>query len=281
MTTIKALSYVRVTGADLEAWDRYATEVLGLAPIRDGERLTLRLDERNYRFDIRTDGPAETVMGWDVATKADLETLATALDKAGIGFTVGDAETLADRDVLAQITFSDPYGLKHEAVVGARLGLRPVHFSRKLSAYTTGQLGLGHFAVGVPDLEAATEFYSTVLGFRLTDAMPGLFSFMRVNPRHHSIALMQHDTAEIHHMLLQVDELEDVGRAYDAATSNGSLRKSLGQHTNDGLVSFYTETPAGWEVELGTGGMEIDDDTWIVRQVGRPFSACGHKALTS
>ena len=281
MTTIKALSYVRVTGADLDAWDQYATEVLALAPIRDGQRLTLRLDERNYRFDIRADGAAETVMGWDVATKADLETLATALDKAGISFTVGGADTLADRDVLAQIAFSDPYGLKHEAVVGARLGLRPVHFSRKLSNYTTGDLGLGHFAVGVPDLEAATEFYSTVLGFRLTDSMPGLFSFMRVNPRHHSIALMQYDTAEIHHMLLQVDELEDVGRAYDAATANGSLRKSLGQHTNDGLVSFYTETPAGWEVELGTGGMQIDDATWVVRQVGRPFSAWGHKALSS
>lgn len=277
--TLKALSYVRITGADLDAWNEYAIGVLALDPEREGERLRLRLDERHYRFDVRSAGPAATVLGWDVATEADLESLRAGLDRAGVEVTVGDEETVHDRGVLAQIAFTDPSGLEHEVVYGARLGLRPVHFSRALSSYTTGALGLGHVAVGVPDLSAAAEFYTGVLGFRTTDVTPGLFAFLHLNARHHSIALMRYDRAEVHHLLLQVGSLTDVGRALDVATERGLLRKTLGQHTNDEVVSFYSRTPAGWDVELGTGGILIDEHEWTVRQVGRPFSAWGHKSV--
>ncbi len=277
--TIKALSYVRVTGADLDAWEHFATTILGLDPVRDGDRMTIRLDERAYRFDLRSSGPSKTVMGWDVKDARSLDDLRQALQKAGIEYSDGGAGELVDRQVLGLLSFADPDGLEHEVVCGAAFDAPPVTFSRHVTGYETGTLGLGHFAVGVPDLEGATEFYKDVLGFRSTDIMPGLFSFMRVNPRHHSIALMQYDRAEIHHMHLLANTLEDVGRAYDAALAGDLVRKSLGQHNNDGLVSFYCETPAGWEIEFGFGGIRVDDDEWLVRKVDRPFSLWGHNPV--
>ena len=39
---------------------------------------------------------------------------------------------------------------------------------------------------------------------------------------------------------------------------------SLGRHTNDLMTSFYVRTPSGFEIEYGTGGRLIDDDTWKV-----------------
>ena len=42
------------------------------------------------------------------------------------------------------------------------------------------------------------------------------------------------------------------------------LAMSLGRHTNDLMTSFYVRTPSGFEIEYGTGGLVVDDDTWTV-----------------
>ena len=51
---------------------------------------------------------------------------------------------------------------------------------------------------------------------------------------------------------------------------------TLGRHTNDRMTSFYVRTPSGFEIEYGTGGLLVDDATWVVR----PYDAgsvWGHK----
>ena len=57
---------------------------------------------------------------------------------------------------------------------------------------STGEGGLGHIVLIVPDLEAATEFYVRLLGFRHSDDIEsGLkLRFLHCNPRHHTVALV-------------------------------------------------------------------------------------------
>jgi 3,4-dihydroxy-9,10-secoandrosta-1,3,5(10)-triene-9,17-dione 4,5-dioxygenase len=63
--------------------------------------------------------------------------------------------------------------------------------------------------------------------------------------------------------MLEVHDLDDVGRAYDLVRERGlSLAMDLGRHTNDLMTSFYVRTPSGFELEYGTGGVVIDDDVW-------------------
>jgi hypothetical protein len=38
---------------------------------------------------------------------------------------------------------------------------------------------------------------------------------------------------------------------------------TLGRHSNDLAVSFYVRTPSGVQVEYGSGGVDIDDETWV------------------
>ena len=38
----------------------------------------------------------------------------------------------------------------------------------------------------------------------------------------------------------------------------------LGRHCNDQVISFYVVTPSGWAIEIGWGGLHIDDDIWHV-----------------
>ena len=54
---------------------------------------------------------------------------------------------------------------------------------------------IGHVVLNVSDLEAATRFYTDVLGLRVTDRypdsmMPGGMVFLCVNVDHHGIALV-------------------------------------------------------------------------------------------
>ena len=42
---------------------------------------------------------------------------------------------------------------------------------RPMSGFVTGEQGLGHVVLIVPDLAAAEAFYTDVLGFRLSDSV--------------------------------------------------------------------------------------------------------------
>jgi 3,4-dihydroxy-9,10-secoandrosta-1,3,5(10)-triene-9,17-dione 4,5-dioxygenase len=47
------------------------------------------------------------------------------------------------------------------------------------------------------------------------------------------------------------------------------------------MVSFYVRTPGGFDIEYGTGGLRVDDTTWVTRETttislwGHSFAAPG------
>jgi extradiol dioxygenase len=82
----------------------------------------------------------------------------------------------------------------------------------------------------------------------------------------------------LHHIMVQLETLDDVGSAYDLVQSRGiPLTMTLGRHSNDEMVSFYVRTPSGFEIEYGWGALEVDDD-WTVKQFNQ-ISVWGHKMV--
>jgi hypothetical protein len=85
----------------------------------------------------------------------------------------------------------------------------------------------------------------------------------------------------MHHFMLEVGAMEDVGRAYDRCLDAGvTIVNTLGMHPNDRTFSFYARTPSGFEVEVGWGGCKIDDATWEVRTYDR-MSTWGHRPVSA
>jgi hypothetical protein len=46
------------------------------------------------------------------------------------------------------------------------------------------------------------------------------------------------------------------------------------------MTSFYVTTPSGFQIEYGSGGVVIDDDTWQIAHYDA-VSAWGHKYIAA
>jgi len=283
MTEIRSLGYLRIEATDPNAWRDFGTKLLGLTEGRGPEpgAVYLRMDDFPARF-VVVPGESDRLLasGWEVASQADLAALATRLEAAGVPVKAGSPDELAGRRVAGLISFEDPSGHQLEVFWGAGLDNRPAFCPYGIK-FVTGDYGMGHVVIPATDDDASMEFYLGVLGFRLRDTMavaPELFGrpaggpsammrFLGVNARHHSLALapMSSPTGCIH-VMVEVASLDDVGRAMDrCARRGGKQSASLGRHANDNMVSFYLQTPAGFDIEYGTDGLLVDDATWVSR----------------
>jgi hypothetical protein len=111
---------------------------------------------------------------------------------------------------------------------------------------------------------------------------PPTLSFLGCNSRHHSIAIVDAPMDAFHHFMVEVEELDMVGRAYDDVQERElQLVLTLGRHWNDHMTSFYVESPSGVAVEVGWGGRRIDRATWTTVRGTTEFSFWGHKPMTA
>jgi catechol 2,3-dioxygenase-like lactoylglutathione lyase family enzyme len=138
---------------------------------------------------------------------------------------------------------------------------------------------MGHAVIGVRNYRQAFDFYVNTLGFRVSDTFKNFIAFLHCNPRHHSLALVETDEPGLRHIMLETRSIDDVGAAIDIAKKRGELTRTLGRHTNDKAVSFYVETPGGFEIEYGWSGLQLDDEVAIVRQLAGPTSLWGHELV--
>lgn len=278
---IRALSYVGVEATDLDAWAAFGTEFLGMPVVREGDdRLKLRMDERTYRIDVRR-GTTDRLawLGWEVSSAADLASLDRRLGGLGVPTTRGTADDCTDRGVVDLIRFDDPAGNHLEAFYGQEADFRPIVLTRPMEGYLTDELGMGHAVIGVRNYRETFDFYVNALGFRVSDTFKNFMAFLHCNPRHHSLALVETDEPGLRHIMLETRAIDDVGMAIDIAKKRGELTRTLGRHTNDKAVSFYVETPGGFEIEYGWSGMQLDDEDAIVRQLAGPTSLWGHELV--
>ena len=290
---IRSLGYLRIETTDIAAWREYGLKVLGMVEGTgpDPEALYLRMDEFPARLVI-VPGERDQLdrSGWECATAAELDEIRRRLDAAGIAFKEGSDEELADRRVAGLISFADPSGNLLEVFHGVAL-----HHRRVVSPYghrfVTGEQGLGHVVLSTHDDAAALEFYRDVLGFRLRDSMrlapelvgrpadaePAWLRFFGCNSRHHSLAFLPMPTSSgIVHLMVEVDDVDDVGLTLDRAHRRKvPLSATLGRHVNDLMLSFYMRAPGGFDVEFGTEGRQVDDEQWIARE-STAVSLWGH-----
>ena len=119
---------------------------------------------------------------------------------------------------------------------------------------------IGHVVLNVKDVQRSTEFYTQVLGFRVSDVypdsmMPGKMVFMRFNHDHHGVALVggserEVDNTEMHHMAFQVETLDEVFKARDHLEKNNVHIEFSGRRRAGCQVAVEFRDPDGHFLEI-------------------------------
>jgi len=299
MTELLNIGYVGVGASDLEAWERFLVDFIGMMP---GEKhadgsASYRMDGYQHRLTVEQSNLDDMIfVGWELPNEAALEAYVAQLKSHGLAVERGSADLAAKRKVAGLYTANDPNGFTHEFYYGALLAHVADSFqSKKLSGnFVTGKLGFGHVTSMAFDYQESFDFYRNMLGLRLSDYMteevaPGAVVqaafFHTSGGRHHSLGMgVLKDIPKppggkcVDHLMVEVDNLDDVGLLAQRAEEMGIVSKTLGRHPNDEMLSIYVKTPSGFDFEFGTGGLVIQGDDWSVVEFDS-LSSWGHKKL--
>lgn len=143
---------------------------------------------------------------------------------------------------------------------------------------------ISHVVWGFIDPDEALEFYTTRLGFRLTDIQKGVGCYIRCgrSTNHHNIALASADLPqfgftgkfEFHHVNFGVVDVDEImaGKNFLERQGHDTGGMGLGRHRISSELFFYMKSPAGGEVEYGADCDQVDEH-WRPRVWGATFAA--------
>lgn len=289
-----SLGYLVVETERFADWRRFGRDAIGMhLDDLDSDALRFRLDEQQCRFLLRR-GPAEdvTALGWQVDDHETFDEILGRVHRCGVPVTVGTDEDAALRGVERLVRIPGPNGLAQELYTRA-------HIDGQLSVagkgFVTGEFGLGHVAVTSTRPHQMRGYYNTLLDARLSDFIDETMSgvkvkirFLRVNRRHHSVAIAAVNRLPINpirtrvqHLNIQVAELDDLTDSYQRVRALGfDMALGVGQHTNDRELSYYAVTPSGFEWEVGWNPLVVDESTWK-QTTHQGISIWGHEMQSS
>jgi 2,3-dihydroxybiphenyl 1,2-dioxygenase len=262
-------------------------EVVGLLPgaATPTGAATWRNDQRAHRL-ILEQGPANdaTAIGFEVV---DGPAFDEVVARVGATERPDDAGT---RRVARLARTRAPWGTDVEIVLG--VADDPVPFSSALvpGGFLTDGVGFGHVVLATTEFDESVAFLIDGLGFSQSDWLgmeiaEGIHlevRFFHCNARHHTVALARAPfelPQLLHHVMFEMNDRDDVGTAFDRLwASDLGIPNGLGRHDNDGMFSFYLQTPAGFQVEVGHGARVITED-WDDNRAYDAISAWGHQPL--
>ncbi|MGW8634837.1 VOC family protein [Streptomyces sp. NPDC055793] len=287
------LGYIVIESNRFADWRRFGTDAVGMH-LDDVSRdvMRFRLDEHECRFLIRR-GPAEDVVaiGWHVDDHASFEQIEARIRAHGVPVVRSSDEEAALRGVERMLCFPGPKGIVQEIYTTPVLSSEPLRMLS--SGWVTGDSGMGHVAITSAKPTLMRGYYNTVFDARLTDYIDETISgvklkirFLRVNERHHSIAIaavrglpIDPIRTRVQHLNIQTDSLDDLAQSYERVHELGfDMALSVGQHTNDKELSYYARTPSGFEWEVGWNPILIDESTWEP-STHQGISIWGHKPV--
>ena len=269
MVEVTELGYVGLGVKSLAEWQRFASEIVGLEVADDGEagRRYLRMDYWHHRVFLDEDGTDDLkVLGFRVAGAEEFREMQRQLSDAGVKVTISSPAAADDRRVLELMTLSDASGYPIEIFHGPQVQAdKPFHPGRRMHGrFKTGAGGLGHLiqreTAGFDKTYAFYKLLGMRGGIEYRIPVPGApkpleLMFMHCNERDHTVAFgLPGGDKRINHLMLEVDNLDDVGLTYEIVKQAGvPVAIAPGRHANDHMYSFYFMNPSGWMIEVGWG----------------------------
>jgi catechol 2,3-dioxygenase-like lactoylglutathione lyase family enzyme len=214
MIQVRRLGHATLSTPDLERQVRYYADILGLRVVaRDRDRAILACRSGLEAIALeRGDAIALQRLSFQVAPGSDLAALARELGDRGIK---SERRSAISPGIADALVFADPKGTLIELFADYTFAA-----DDGTQAVVT-PLKLGHVAYRVTDVQQVTNFYTEVLGFRVSDWRDTTFSFLRCNTDHHTVNFVVDPVPQLHHIAFEVKDWPEIHRACDFLAKNG------------------------------------------------------------
>lgn len=127
---------------------------------------------------------------------------------------------------------------------------------------------LAHVVVGSPDPLGSAKFFLEGVGFRMSDQVAGLLTFMRCSSDHHNLLVQPAPVPYLNHYAFEFDDIDAIGAAASRYLSGREERHvvGLGRHAIGSNVFWYMNDPCGTMFEFFSDMDDIpDDEAWTPR----------------
>jgi catechol 2,3-dioxygenase-like lactoylglutathione lyase family enzyme len=262
IVNVKHISHVALKTRDVEGQAAFYTNIVGLGETqRDtAGRVYLRCNANHHALVLvpSTESGLDHY-ALDVGSPAALESAATALSRAGISY---EEETSRELGQGSSLCLRDPDGYIVELIGGM------MQVSLNYGPRAVQPRKLGHVTLLVDDCKRSAEFYSEVLGFRVSDWVDGIFLWMRCNPDHHGLAFAKAGSIKMHHFAFEVIDFSYLARQAEHLMQNGyALLYGPGRHGPGQNQFEYFRDPEKNLVEFMCDLQQIWDDAIYVPRV--------------
>lgn len=241
---VTKISHACYETPDLDRLADYYTGILGLSladRTADAAFLASTVDHHSV---VLHHGAAARCsrLGFQLAPDSDIAECAARLARDGV-----EARQESDPapGISQQLSFLDPKGTVIE-----------VFASQPATTVRFGERGivpvkLGHVAFHVPNAEHITAFYCDVLGFRVSDWLERVFSFLRCGPDHHTVNFIGSGSVRHDHTAFELRDWSHLQSACDFLSRSGyRLIWGPGRHGIGHNLFTYHRNPDGLIVEL-------------------------------
>ncbi len=287
-----SMGYLVAGARNLADWKRFGCEAIGLHLACESEsQLAFRMDEHARRIIIeRRDADDAIALGWQVNDRAALDIILERLAANNVSVEFLQGDQAAQRGVLTLHRFVGPKGLLIELFVEPLTDSKPLQILS--SGFNIGRAGLGHISVMSKERDRTIAFWRELFDARISDRIEISsgkrvaldVTFLRVNERHHSVAIaatrgprIDMFPTRVQHFNIEVATLDDLTATFERCRALGyKMSRNIGRHPNDKELSFYLPTPSGFEMEIGWDALVVDEAWWESDRVYDRMSNWGH-----
>jgi catechol 2,3-dioxygenase-like lactoylglutathione lyase family enzyme len=252
----KRLGHVTFETPDIDQQIDHYTKVVGLnvaAREKDRAILATHLGEEVVVLE-RGQRERTTALSLQIDAAFDMAQGLKELRDSGIA-----TETRSDitGGIRSAIGFQDPNGTRVELF--SETGLVP-----QSERTAIAPIKIGHVAFVVRDAQQMVDFYTRVLGFRVSDWAGDFFAFLRCGPDHHTVNFMRGEEPRMHHFAFELKDWAHIQHACDHLGQKnvkiiwGPGRHGIGHNIfvyhfdpDHRVVEFYTELDQMKDEELG------------------------------
>lgn len=253
MIELRDIYYARLGTRDLDAAQKFASDIVGLEVVeRTATRLYLKGDARHHSLCYFEGDPTDQTIAFELKDWTAMASALLQLQTAGVPCGKGSEQEARDRHVESFMWFWDPTGNRIELVV------RPHDAGKRyFPARDAGILGFGHVGLCSTDPVRDQDFWLSHFNALVSDWI-GPCPLLRVNPRHHQMALFATDHKGIQHINYQVAEVDDVMRShYFMQEQDIKIVFGPGRHATSGGIFLYFEGHDGVIFEYSNSDRKI------------------------